>query len=86
MRKRRLAGTAASFSVIDHQSCQARLTRAIVQLASQYGRYGYRRITAVLQRAGWNVGRDRVQRIWRREGLKVPAKQKPRDLSTTRVS
>ena len=54
------------------------LTRAIVQLASQYGRYGYRRITAVLQRAGWNVGRDRVQRIWRREGLKVPAKQKPR--------
>jgi len=32
----------------------------------------------VLQRAGWNVGRDRVQRIWRREGLKVPAKQKPR--------
>jgi putative transposase len=54
------------------------LTRAIVQMASQYGRYGYRRITAVLQRAGWNVGRDRVQRIWRREGLKVPAKQKPR--------
>ncbi|HEX9109992.1 MAG TPA: IS3 family transposase [Terriglobales bacterium] len=54
------------------------LTRAIVQLASQYGRFGYRRITAVLQRAGWNVGRDRVQRIWRREGLKVPAKQKPR--------
>jgi putative transposase len=54
------------------------LTRAIVELASQYGRYGYRRITAVLQRAGWNVGRDRVQRIWRREGLKVPAKQKPR--------
>jgi len=54
------------------------LTRAIVQLASQYGRYGYRRITAVLQRAGWKVGRGRVQRIWRQEGLKVPAKQKPR--------
>ena len=54
------------------------LTRAIVELASQYGRYGYRRITAVLQRAGWNVGRDRVQRIWRREGLKVPARRKPR--------
>ncbi len=54
------------------------LTRAIVQLASQYGRYGYRRITALLQRAGWNVGRDRVQRIWRREGLQVPEKQRPR--------
>jgi hypothetical protein len=47
-------------------------------LASQYGRYGYRRITALLQRAGWHVGKDRVERIWRREGLKVPKKQKPR--------
>ena len=54
------------------------LTQAIIQLASQYGRYGYRRITALLQRAGWQVGKDRVERIWRREGLKVPQKQKPR--------
>ena len=54
------------------------LTRAIVTLASQYGRYGYRRITALLRRAGWQVGKDRVQCIWRREGLKVPAKQRPR--------
>ena len=48
------------------------LTRAIVTLASEYGRYGYRRITALLQMAGGSVGRDRVQRIWRREGLKGP--------------
>jgi putative transposase len=54
------------------------LTRAIIELASQYGRYGYRRITALLQRAGWQIGKDRVERIWRREGLKVPQKQKPR--------
>jgi putative transposase len=54
------------------------LTRAIIALASQYGRYGYRRITALLRRAGWAVGKDRVQCIWRREGLKVPAKQRPR--------
>ena len=54
------------------------LTHAIVALASHYGRYGYRRITALLQRIGWKVGRDRVQRIWRREGLKVPKKHKPR--------
>jgi transposase InsO family protein len=54
------------------------LTRAIVTLASQYGRYGYRRITAKLREAGWQVGKDRVERIWRREGLKVPKKQKPR--------
>jgi putative transposase len=55
-----------------------RLTQAIVTLAGQYGRYGYRRITAFLVMAGWKVGKDRVERIWRREGLKVPKKQKPR--------
>ena len=54
------------------------LTRAVVTLAAQYGRYGYRRITALLQSSGWPVGKDRVQRIWRREGLKVPQKQRPR--------
>jgi len=51
------------------------LTQAIIQLASQYGRYGYRRITTLLKRAGWRVGKNRVERIWRREGLKVPQKQ-----------
>ena len=54
------------------------LTRAIIALASEYGRYGYRRVTALLQAAGWRVGKDRVQRIWRREGLKIPRKHKPR--------
>jgi putative transposase len=54
------------------------LTEAIIALASEYGRYGYRRITALLQRHGWQVGQDREQRIWRREGLKVPQKQRPR--------
>jgi putative transposase len=54
------------------------LTRAIITLASQYGRYGYRRITGLLRTAGWRVGKDRVERIWRREGLKVPQKQRPR--------
>ena len=54
------------------------LTRDIVTLASEYGRYGYRRITALLRNRGWPVGKDRVQRIWRREGLKVPQRQRPR--------
>jgi len=54
------------------------LTQAIIALASQYGRYGYRRIQSLLRDAGWEVGCDRVSRIWRREGLKVPRKQKPR--------
>jgi putative transposase len=44
-------------------------------LAGQYGRYGYRRVTALLNQPGWPVGKDRVQRIWRREGLKVPQKR-----------
>jgi transposase InsO family protein len=54
------------------------LTKAVVTLASEYGRYGYRRVTALLRSGGWQVGKDRVQRIWRREGLKVPKKQRPR--------
>lgn len=47
----------------------------IVRLASRYGRYGYRRITAMLRSEGWTVNAKRVERIWRREGLKVPQKQ-----------
>jgi putative transposase len=54
------------------------LTRAIIALASEYGRYGYRRITSLLREGGWRVGKDRVVRIWRREGLKVPRRQRPR--------
>ena len=50
----------------------------IVRLASEYGRYGYRRITALLKREGWQVNRKRVERIWRQEGLKVPKKQPKR--------
>jgi transposase InsO family protein len=57
---------------------EAALTAAIVALATHYGRYGYRRITALLRDAGWVVNRKRVERIWRREGLKVPAKQPKR--------
>ncbi len=54
------------------------LTADIIELATQYGRYGYRRITAMLHRAGWVVNHKRVERIWRREGLKVPQKQPKR--------
>lgn len=54
------------------------LTRDILRLASQYGRYGYRRITALLRSEGWSVSFSRVERIWKREGLKVPQKQPKR--------
>ena len=60
-----------------HRDDEGPLTQALVALASQYGRYGYRRITALLRSAGWSVGHDRVERIWRREGLQVPKRQKP---------
>jgi putative transposase len=54
---------------------EAALTADLVELARQYGRYGYRKISALLKAAGWLVNDKRVERIWRREGLKVPAKQ-----------
>ena len=57
---------------------EARLTAEIIALAIQYGRYGYRRITKMLCAAGWTVSFKRVERIWRREGLKVPTRQPKR--------
>jgi putative transposase len=57
---------------------EERLTADIIALARQYGRYGYRKITALLRDAGWLVNAKRVERIWRREGLKIPAKQPKR--------
>ena len=58
---------------------EERLTADIVELARQYGRYGYRKIAELLRStAGWVVNDKRVERIWRREGLKVPKKQPKR--------
>ena len=62
-----------------NKSEQEEVLRAdIVRLAGTYGRYGYRRITALLRAEGWVVNRKRVERIWREEGLKVPSKQPKR--------
>ena len=58
---------------------EERLTADIIELARQYGRYGYRKIAALLRStAGWVVNDKRVERIWRQEGLKVPQKQPKR--------
>ena len=54
------------------------LRAAIIKLAKDYGRYGYRRITALLNQDGWRVNHKRVERIWREEGLKVTKKQPKR--------
>jgi transposase InsO family protein len=53
-----------------------RLTSDVIELARQYGRYGYRKIAALLRQAGWSVSDGRIERI--REGLRVPAKQPKR--------
>jgi len=64
---------------VDGNAEEKRLTQDIIQLATKFGRYGYRRITALLNsRQGWRVNHKRVERIWRREGLKVPKKQPKR--------
>lgn len=55
---------------------QETLTAQVVELASMFGRYGYRRITSILQDLGWSVSHGRVEAIWRREGLKVPKRHK----------
>lgn len=54
------------------------LVKRMIELAKQYGRYGYRRITALLQAEGFRVNHKRVERLWRQEGLKVPQKQPKR--------
>ena len=48
------------------------------RLASEHPRYGYRRIHQLLTRAGWQVNRKRVQRLWREEGMRVPRKRRKR--------
>ena len=59
-------------------SDEPRLVRRMVQLASGYGKYGYRKVTALLQKEGWRVNHNRIERLWRQEGLTFPQKQPKR--------
>ena len=73
--------SASLYSALSLQSkrwCEGLLTERMIELATKYGRYGYRRIAALLQREGFKVNHKRVERLWRREGLKVPQKQPKR--------
>ncbi len=54
------------------------LVKRVIEFASKYGRYGYRRIADLLRLEGWKVNTKRIERIWRQEGLKVPQKQPKR--------
>lgn len=57
---------------------EEQLRERIVYYASRFGRYGYRRVAALLREEGWQVNHKRIERIWRQEGLKVPQKQPKR--------
>jgi putative transposase len=57
---------------------EERLTADVIELARRSGRHGYRKVAALLRDAGWLVNAKRVERIWRREGLKVPPRQPKR--------
>lgn len=57
---------------------EERLVADMIELARQYGRYGYRRVAVLLRDAGWSVSDGRIERLWRQEGLKVPPKQPKR--------
>ena len=57
---------------------EARWVAERVELATHYGRYGYRRITAMLRWEGWKLNHKRVEGLWRQEGLKVPSRQPQR--------
>ena len=57
---------------------EARLVARLLELPTQYGRSGYRRVTAILHGEGWKVNPKRVERLWRQEGLKVPSRQPKR--------
>ena len=54
------------------------LRLAIIRLAKRYGRYGYRKIAQLLRVEGWHVNHKKVERLWREEGLQLPARHKKR--------
>ncbi len=54
------------------------LRLAMIRLAKQYGRYGYRKIARLLRVEGWHVNHKKVERLWREEGLQLPHRHKKR--------
>ena len=61
-----------------HNDDDEALRLALVRLAKQYGRYGYRKIAQLLRMEGWKVNHKRVERLWREEGLQLPQRHKKR--------
>lgn len=57
---------------------EKRLIKELHILAKKHPRFGYRRMTMMLNRTGWNVNKKRIQRLMRTEGLKITKKAKKR--------
>ena len=64
------------YHVTKPTSKSRQMHRQIIALSQKHPRYGYRRITALLRRAGCQINAQRVQRIRRREGIQVRRKQR----------
>ena len=62
---------------------EQRLERRLLELVRAHPRYGYRRMTVLLQREGWRINRKRVYRLWRRQGLRVPQKARKKPIATS---
>jgi len=76
----RALGHARSFQryVPSREEDEERIAQRVVELAAEYGRYGSPRITALMRQEGYGINHNRVERIWREEGLKVPKRQPKR--------
>ena len=63
-----IARSTLQYKAAPHDGDDA-LRLALIRLAKQYGRYGYRKISKLLRVEGWRVNHKRVERLWREEGL-----------------
>lgn len=64
---------------------QAPLRMRLRELAEARQRYGYRRLTVLLQREGWAINHKRVYRLYQRENLGVRTKKRKKRASHLRV-
>ena len=71
-----VARSTLKYKPVQHDDEALRL--AMIRLAKAYGRYGYRKITQLLQIDGWKVNHNRIERLWREEGLQLPQRHKKR--------
>ena len=62
-----------------HRDPQTALRQRIRDLAQSRVRFGYRRILLLLKREGWDVGKNRLYRLYREENLGLRLNRSWRD-------